>query len=243
LANAVGAGAVGAAVAVADPSPVDAPPSSESETGEAAARAFPAGGPAAAAPAGFTDDVPPGRLSGALPVLGPAAWTLDRAAEAGTGPLAAVAFVPPAVAAAAGGGGGGAAAAAAAAAVLTGALAGGGGAGLPGAGNCPPLVPSLALFVAGLRAGLGVASVSVAAKSLPFVLSAAGSAEAAPPACAGPPTCADPPACAAPLACAALFTCAAALLTGVREIIGIAFILLKQQVTCQALIIPAGRRD
>lgn len=60
----------------------------------------------------------------------------------------------------------------------------GGGEELPGAGNCPPLdPPPWALFAAGLRVGgLGVASFSAAANSLPLVLSPAGSADAAPPA-------------------------------------------------------------
>jgi hypothetical protein len=86
---------------------------------------------------------------------------------------------------------------------------------LPGAGNCPPLdPPSWALFAAGLRVGgLGAASFSVAAKSLPLVLSPAGSDDAA------------PPACSATLAFAVRLTCAASLLIGRREITGIAFIL------------------
>jgi hypothetical protein len=89
-----------------------------------------------------------------------------------------------------------------------------GGEELPGAGNCPPLDPlSWALFAAGLRVGgLGAALFSAAAKSLPLVLSPAGSADAA------------PPACSAALALAVRLTCAASLLIGSREIIGIAFI-------------------
>jgi hypothetical protein len=102
------------------------------------------------------------------------------------------------------------------AAVATAAVPGdvAGGEELPGAGNCPPLdPPSWALFAAGLRVGgLGAASFSVAAKSLPLVLSPAGSADAA------------PPACSAALAFAVRLTCAASLLIGSREITGIAFI-------------------
>jgi len=102
------------------------------------------------------------------------------------------------------------------AAVATAAATGevGGGEELPGAGNCPPLdPPSWALLAIGLRAGgLEDASFSAAAKSLPLVLSAAGSADVA------------PPACSAVLMFAVRLTCAASLLIGNREITGIAFI-------------------
>ena len=57
---------------------------------------------------------------------------------------------------------------------------------LPGTGNCPPVdPPSWALFAAGLRAGLGPALLSAAAKSCPLAPGFAESAEAAPLTCAG----------------------------------------------------------
>jgi len=84
----------------------------------------------------------------------------------------------------------------------------GGGETLPVAGNCSPLdPPSCALGKTGLRAaGFGAALCNVAAKSLPSVLCAAESADAAPPAGAELPACAG------------------SLMIGGREIIGMTFI-------------------
>jgi enamine deaminase RidA (YjgF/YER057c/UK114 family) len=61
-----------------------------------------------------------------------------------------------------------------------------GGERLPATGNCPPAAaPSWALFPAGLRVGLGSASVSAAAKSWLLALDRVESADTAPLACVG----------------------------------------------------------